>query len=736
MPKRKPISETDKFESRTIVTGCHIKHPDFSNILSNLHRLTAEIMTMATKFGSFFLIEQINDGVMTDFFLNQTFWRWCVEMVSLKKGEPVTDKPPRPYHRKTKQPLQKDDEDEMVYQQRVQATAETSAATQCITDAEKNDIKPAMFACWHRLQCHLSFPAHDVTKLTPLLEPCLTAYVTNVKVYISTTLDRRISKAVKCQVDSIVATLPNAARDLHGVIIGYILAKITHQPIPAWKARRQSLIEAYMTQQLWTRADDIVTQHRSYLHALPETNEAFESDYIQKHCFQYIPYIKFLQTLQSKKFALLPQWNATARHIRINKNVLIAIFEDTRHKIKWKHDLEVAATNLSLTSKEKHAIRASQASQLKALYDTTGPQSWCADVRYKELTLLKKASEWSEDDAIYMFRCLWNKLPRLTKLQSFSGSLTTNLTQVSWSVYKREPKKKKEPKKPKLSKRYNKTGDNSSVPSRAVNDIQPGHYIHGEDFFITNYDKGERPILFVDPGHANIMSGVFDDGDGFNPKTAVRWNLTNARYQTETGQRSRGLKSQRLRDSDVSFQYACEDLAEHSSKTWDPIVYLEHMMCYARHWDTLFDHAFQPYQRNFRQASSQAKQRIIAKIATELTRGDKRTIVVVGNGVKSATSRGYDAAPGKGLRKQLSRYIPIIMTPEAYTSCKTSCCGTDVVKGRHDCRSKKSGYRIRGLVHCGQCGSTLDRDHSAALNIRKLFLHHALTRTLTNILAG
>jgi len=476
MPKRKRTSETDTFESRTIVTGCHMKNPDFSDILSKLHRVAAEVMTMATKFGSLFLLEQIQHGVMTDFFLNQTFWRWCIEMVSLKKGESVTDKPPRPYHRKTKQPLQKDDEDEMVYQQRIQATAEASAATQCITDAEKNDIKPAMFACWYRLQRHLSFPAHDITKLTTLLEPCLTAYVTNIKVYISTTLDRRISRAVKCQVNSIVATLPNAARDLHGVILGYILARIMHQRIPAWKARRQSLIEKYMTQQLWTRADDIVDQHRSYLHALPQTNEAFERDYIQKHCFQYLPYIKFLQTLQPKKFALLPQWNATARHIRINKNVLIAIFEDTRHKIKLKHDIDVEVTNLSLTNKEKQAIRASQASQLEALYDSRGPKSWFADIRYKELTLLKKAGQWSEDDTIYMFRCLWDKLPRLTKLQSFSGSLTTNLTQVSWSVYKREPKKKKNPKKSKLSKPNNKTGDNSGVPSRAINDIQPGHY--------------------------------------------------------------------------------------------------------------------------------------------------------------------------------------------------------------------------------------------------------------------
>ena len=648
---------------------------------------------------------------------------------SLKKGEAATDKPPRQYHRTIKPPHQKEEEDDSIYQQRVKAAVEDRTHKQSTTDVEKNDIKPAMFASWERLQSHLSFPAHDITKLTPLIEPCLTAYVTNVKVYISTTLERRISKAVKFQVDSIVETLPNAARDLHGVIIGFVLAKITCRHVPVWKARRQKLIETYMSQELWSRANDIVDLHRNYLHALPQTTEAFDRDYIQKHCFKYLPYIEFLQNLQPKKFALLPQWNAAARHIRINKNVLIAIFEDTRYKIKIKHDVEVATTNRTFTKKENQV-------QLEALYNSTGPQSWSADSRYQKLTLLKKAGEWSDEDTIHVFRCLLAKRPRLTKLQSFSGSLTTNLTQVSWSIYKQEPKQIKGTKKAKLSRRPPKKPKDSNVPSKAANDIHPGHYIHGEDFFIKNHDKGERRILFIDPGHANLMSGVFDDGDGFDAKTAKRWHLTNARYQTETGQRSRQLKSQRLRDSDLSFQYACEDLAEHSSKTWDPIVYLEHMMCYARHWDTLFDHAFQPYQRNFRQASFQAKQRIIAKIATELTKGDKRTIVVVGNGVKSATSRGYDAAPGKGLRKQLSRYIPIIMTPEAYTSCTTSCCGTEVVKGRHDCRSDKSGYRIRGLVHCGKCGSTLDRDHTTALNIRKLYLHHAQTRTLTNILAG
>ena len=53
---------------------------------------------------------------------------------------------PRPYQRKIKPPNQKEEEDDVIYQQRVQATIDARAAKQGITDMEKNDIKPAMFA--------------------------------------------------------------------------------------------------------------------------------------------------------------------------------------------------------------------------------------------------------------------------------------------------------------------------------------------------------------------------------------------------------------------------------------------------------------------------------------------------------------------------------------------------------------------------------------------------------------
>jgi hypothetical protein len=111
--------------------------------------------------------------------------------------------------------------------------------------------------------------------------------------------------------------------------------------------------------------------------------------------------------------------------------------------------------------------------------------------------------------------------------------------------------------------------------------------------------------------------------------------------------RTRRGQSLKRRTDDIAATVAWQALSDHSSRTWDAGDYRLHVLTTVKHWSALFRHAFRPYIRHFRFANYQAKQRILNKIATELCPKGRRTIVVVGNGVAKATSRGYDAAPGK-----------------------------------------------------------------------------------------
>ena len=494
--------------------------------------------------------------------------------------------------------------------------------------------------------------------------PLLQSYITNIKVYYQTTLEKRMVKAVKGQVKMITALLPKEARDLHGVLVDYITRHITSQESPAWKEKRKALVDKFMTPALWTQVDTLVQEHRGLL-----PTGGFNAIHIKKHVFDYIPYLQYLQGFIDRKFAVLPQWDAKARHLRINSNSLPAFFYYVKEKLKKEittmttvHDAKENKITKKVTKKQ---LQVEVKNQLEDFIRVEGPASWSIDERFQTLTTIHQGLNWTHADAQHVIECIWDKPPRLTHRQSFEGSLTTNLTQICWTIstsditktnttklisekrsrVDRTAESERAVKRRKTTAAERKKVLKRIIPLMAAKDLKPGLYNHGQDFFLTNCSDGERPINFIDPGHANLMYGVYDDPrkKKFDPMDKTnRWHLTNARYQTETGQRKRRIQSEHHRLDDSAYQAACEDLAEHTAKTWNPNQYIEHIVCYARHWGSLFDHAFLPYQRIFRQASYQARQRIIRKIATELTRGDKRTVVVVGNGVKIATSHGYD----------------------------------------------------------------------------------------------
>jgi hypothetical protein len=383
----------------------------------------------------------------------------------------------------------------------------------------------------------------------------------------------------------------------------------------------------------------------------------------------------------------LPQWDAKARFIQIDRFSLKDIVIYARDRMK-QNSYQWFATDPDL---------------VKGL-----------SKRYFSFEQIRRA-----------FPLLF-KLPR--SKNKVCDTITTDLKRICWNFNSARINTKNAVKRRKLA---------DEVPLQSPDTLPNGFYFHGKDFFMD--ESPNVDFIFIDPGHVNIMTGVREfAGEMFDSKQAAQsaYKLTNRRNMHETGNFLRRLKAQKERNKDLPYRDACNELQNFSAKTWDPGKYLTHIACYLRNWQPLFKHSFKPYVRHFAFASYQAKQRRVMKIRDELqSPTGRKTIVVVGDGVNSATSRGHDAAPGKELRKQLARFLPIVMAPERGTTKKSSCCNRLTIRGHYDKNNKcKAGWLIRGLVHCTRCATTFDRDVNSALNIRSLFWTQALAQTHDNYL--
>lgn len=698
------------FATTTIVTAFKPKHPHILEVLERIQRSVSEAMTLATKLGSLYLLEQLECELpMNEFYSSRTFWRWCLEMVTTLRSKPSVLKISKYRQRASKPPKQRPNEDDQVYANRIiQLTSDKKQAHDSIA-ASKGVIKPALYTCWQRLKTLLGpgFVYQPRDYLTAINEPLLCAYETNLKVYIRTTLEKRMSRAISSQVAALLRDIEckrSVRSNLHGAVLGYMMRKIKGDEPPNWQEKRKTLVERYISPEIWSDLEGLIGDHRRRLPAMDQAYRRgvgyglFNDDYIEAHPVSFLAYLRYLSGLQTKSFAILPQWNAKARHIRLNKWSLQSVYTVASKVCKMDLSTWFPAGNVfdSVYNKEKKQIN-------------------------------KKAWESMQDVQVAKLFQILFVMPRINTRRRFGLSLSTNLVTTSWLIDKPVTVSV-----PKHNKRVRRTVDTIDVPIKAVSELGAGLYFHGTDFFLQEDIKTNW--VFIDPGHVNIMYGIRERTGSFNPRDVDRYRLTNRHYQTITGMRKRRAKSQARRDRDTEATRAWEELSENSFKTWDPGQFRDHIMCTSKHWTVLFNHAFKPYLRHFRFANYQAKQRVIKQIVTGLSPGSERTIVVVGNGVSRATSKGHDAAPGKALRRSLARFLPIVMTDERYTTARSACCHESVRYGRYDEQSEKAGRKIRGLLHCSCCGATLDRDHSAALNIRTLFRHHMETRTLTNIL--
>ena len=158
---RNGVQVVDKLHTSTIVTGCKFKNQKCAQAFSDVHRVIVEVMTLATKLGSLFILEQIaNKQPMHDMYIDQTFWRWCVDMVTLKEGKPMTDPKPKKYSRKGSTPKRKDNENEQCYQDRLIRHVTQFAEKQKRTSDDKNSVKPLLLDCWNRLKKQIDMSLH------------------------------------------------------------------------------------------------------------------------------------------------------------------------------------------------------------------------------------------------------------------------------------------------------------------------------------------------------------------------------------------------------------------------------------------------------------------------------------------------------------------------------------------------------------------------------------------------
>lgn len=751
-------------QGRTIVNRLKVRRQAAQPLLGIIERvvqLTSQTMTLVSKLGSLVVLK--SELVKSPFVLDRTFWRWCMQAVTTLRNKCTFNKKVKvpagkPFKSRPFNPIeQTDTETDEAYALRCKQEATThdqhEQERRCehttqheVESNQKAYFRDLIVDTWQEIRPHIAI-LHDRANLTDTFETQIAAYITNIEVNVITTLAKRIKSAIKHQIAPLLKAVHAWARkNLEDALTDWVIRRIQGQPPPEWQTYRRNLCDTFVTEQTWQDLAALSESHRQLLPA--DVPEGFldDSKYLQKNAAHFIGYLGFLSRNSAKLFVILPQIQPRARHIKLDRRTLREILAWADNKALAESESFYGDTSLATESKDRWSEERGQAVMLDLFHMPNVGK------------LLKHAMQFEGTFTTDGVKACWF-FTRRVKKQIFKKSAK--------AATKRETRPKKRQKKQTTSKKNERpkktttrtpkgpddavsmtdvgeeTKDDGkewpvkkAVPIKLASDLKPGIYEHGLDFWLEPNDPNKR-YVFVDPGHVNIMSCVVEEcGQEFHPKTAPRFSLTNRWYRAQTGMTQRKRQSEARIEKNADMKAAMDDLAAHSCKTWDPGVFAQHIAAMLRHWSTLFTHAFNLRERYDRFSAYQAKQRVVDKIITLLagTGDPKQTVLVVGSGVSKATSRGHESAPGKELRTSLSARMPVIMTPEHYTTKMSCCCHAPVVHGRYDLSTAKKSTqaRIRGLSHCTQCRTTLNRDHSSAVNIRTVFWYQATGRSRGN----
>jgi transposase len=200
------------------------------------------------------------------------------------------------------------------------------------------------------------------------------------------------------------------------------------------------------------------------------------------------------------------------------------------------------------------------------------------------------------------------------------------------------------------------------------------------------------------------------------------FDLKNTPWKDRTGQRAYMDYMKSVIDRN-KMQPAIDLLADASSRTTSVQRYARHIRARMKTQSSFEKLMNNKTIRRRRFKVYQKEQRAVKQLSTDLLGGRPSSSVLIawGNGSFGPTSRGHNSAPNKGLRKQLSKYLSIVLVNEYRTSKRISCCRTD-----NYTELRAHGYRNRTTVFkCNCCKTLMGRDVTAASNILNVLLHQS-----------
>jgi hypothetical protein len=179
-------------DERIICNKLNIRHAECRDVLQRVMQTSSKVMTLATKFGSYFLLGLLEGGESIPSIIGKDiFWRWCVEMVTSKTDKATTTFTlHKAAFRAIPDPERPEKDTEEMFAARCAANVRRVEEERRVAVAEKS-IKRRLFDAWLIFQKLLpeTFEALPRDFMYPIFNTYTTAYVTNLKVATARTLE-------------------------------------------------------------------------------------------------------------------------------------------------------------------------------------------------------------------------------------------------------------------------------------------------------------------------------------------------------------------------------------------------------------------------------------------------------------------------------------------------------------------------------------------------------------------